>query len=142
MNPQDSIKRSSLRSNSIQNREQRRFYRYKIKRRVLIKNPDGKILTGHAFDISRQGLQLRCHPKTAYQLETANPLLPKNKQKHYEIKISLPYMSRLSECGIHCSIQDIEKADDENMRISITFLSFDKNSQSCLDHFIKNLTHE
>jgi|GEM_PF-7003205 len=51
-------------------KENRLFPRYKIKRRILIKDPKGHILTGHAFDISRQGLQFRCSPHIAYHLQT------------------------------------------------------------------------
>ena len=123
-----------------QKRESRHFPRYKIKRRILIKDPQGNILTGHAFDISRQGLQFRCSTQIAYQLENAKNTLSRNDVSNYEVKIALPYMNELSECGIHCSIKDISKADDENMRIGLSFHYFDENSQSRLDHFIENLT--
>ena len=123
-----------------QKRENRHFPRYKIKRRILIKDPQGHILTGHAFDISRQGLQFRCSTQIAYQLETTKNTVSRSDISHYEIKIALPYMNELSECGIHCSVKDISKADDENMRIGLSFHYFDKNSQSRLDHFIENLT--
>jgi len=49
-------------------------------------------------------------------------------------------MNQLAECGIHCSVQEIKKSDDENIRVGFNFLYFDENSQSYLDHFIDNLT--
>ncbi len=137
MNLQDSFDHSLLHTGFApdQKRESRYFPRYKIKRRILIKDPEGHILTGHAFDISRQGLQFRCQPQVAYQLESS--LLNNN---DYVVKIALPYMNELTECGIHCSVKGVRKADEENMRISISFLYFDEDSQSRLNHFIDNLT--
>ncbi|MFK8068581.1 MAG: PilZ domain-containing protein [Gammaproteobacteria bacterium] len=126
---------------SLQNKEHREFPRYQIKRRILIKNPDEKVLTGHALDISRQGLQLRCSAKTAYQLETINSSAKKTRSNIYKIKIALPYMNKLAECSFVCTIQTIDKADEENMRIGLKFLHFDQKSQSRLDHFIENLTY-
>ncbi len=123
-----------------QKRESRHFPRYKIKRRILIKDPNGNILTGHAIDISRQGLQFRCSTQIAYQLENTKNTLSRSDVSHYEVKIALPYMNELSECGIHCSVKDISKADDENMRVGMSFHYFEKNSQSRLNHFIENLT--
>lgn len=123
-----------------QDRENRHFPRYKIKRRILIKDLQGSVLTGHAFDISRQGLQFRCTPQIAYQLESAKNNISIEYATDYEVKIALPYMNQLTECGIHCSVKEIIKADDENMRIGLSFLYFDENSQNRLDHFIDNLT--
>ncbi len=142
MSRQDSINSIfQIPFHSVRNKEHRKYQRYQIKRRILIKNPDEKILTGHAFDISRQGLQLRCSAKTAYQLETMNPSAKKTNNDIYEIKIALPYMNKLSECSFDCAIQAIDKADEENMRIGLKFLYFDQKSQSRLDHFIENLTY-
>lgn len=121
-------------------RENRHFPRYKIKRRLLIKDTQGHVLTGHAFDISRQGLQFRCAPHVAYRLISGKQSNPSDNLKAHEVKIALPYMNRLMECGIYCSVKDISKADEENMRIGLNFLYFEKNSQSRLNHFIDNLT--
>jgi len=123
-----------------QEKESRHFPRYKIKRRILVKDLQGNVLTGHAFDISRQGLQFRCTPQIAYQLESASNNMSLNQVSNYEVKIALPYMNQLIECGIHCSVKEIIKADDENMRIGLSIIYFDENSQSRLDHFIDNLT--
>ena len=125
---------------SEQEKENRYFPRYKIKRRILIKDSLGNVLTGHAFDISRQGLQFRCSTKVAYQLATARNFTASDRVISYEVKIALPYMNELTECGIHCSVKEITTIDNENMRIGLSFLFFDNDSQSRLDHFIDNLT--
>ncbi len=142
MNIQDSIEKLQFHTDftSEQRKECRRFPRYKIKRRILIKDPQGNILTGHAFDISRHGLQFRCSPHIAYQLQASQEMFTRYHNISYEVKIALPYMNQLKECGIYCSVQEIIKADDENMRVGLNFLYFDENSQSHLDHFIDNLT--
>lgn len=117
----------------------RRFQRYKIKRRILIKDANGHILTGHAHDISRQGLQIRCTKKIAYHLKSESQSSKQNSVL-CEIKIALPYMNQLISCGIHCKINSFERFDDENMRIGLGFVFIDKSSQSRLNHFIDNLT--
>ena len=121
-------------------KENRHFSRHKIKRRILIKDPHGNIQTGHAFDISRQGLQFRCTQQIAFLLETSSRSRSSGYGTDYEVKIALPFMNKLTECGIYCAIKDVTKADEENMRIGLSFLYFDKDSQSKLDHFIDNLT--
>ncbi len=125
---------------SDQYKESRRFPRYKIKRRILIKDHQGHILTGHAIDISRFGLQFRCSPQISYQLEHSKDNLVDTHKTSFEVKIALPYMNTLEECGIHCSLNESIQADDENMRIGLSFLYFDEASQSRIDHFIDNLT--
>lgn len=125
---------------SDQYKENRRFPRFKIKRRILIKDHQGHILSGHAVDISRFGLQFRCSPQVAYQLEQAKEKLVDSHKTSFEVKIALPFMNTLEECGIHCSINEVVKADDENMRVGLSFLYFDEDSQSRIDHFIDNLT--
>lgn len=142
MNLQDSFldlpKYSSYRSEFT--KETRHFQRYKIKRRILIKDVYGHILTGHAYDISRRGLQIRCTKKIAYHLKSSNSHASHGNSMIYEIKIALPYMNQLISCGIHCKINSFERYDDENIRIGLGFVSIDKSSQSRLNHFIDNLT--
>lgn len=142
MNLQNSIEQSGFHTEfrAEQKQECRNFPRFKIKRRILIRDPQGHILTGHAFDISRQGVQFRCAPRIAYQLEATRGFTNSLNYPDYEVKIALPYMNQLEECTIHCTVTEMRKADEENMRIGLSFLYFDEKSQLRLNHFIDNLT--
>ncbi len=143
MDIQGSIEKLSLELSNHLTRvknEKRSFIRYKIKRRVLIRDPEGRVFTGHAYDISKQGLQFRCSPHVACQLETASEQLSPLSSTNFIVKIALPFMNELAECGIHCSVKSVHKADEETMRVGLSFLFFENNSQMRLDHFIDNLT--
>lgn len=118
----------------------RRFDRHNIKRRVLIKDPSGNIQTAHAFDISHQGIQVRCSPKIAYQLKSLVADLEHPSNKSYELKIALPYMNQLVSCGIKCKLSSFERFDSQTVRLGFEFVDFETGAYSRLNHFIENLS--
>lgn len=117
----------------------RRFDRHEIKRRVLIKDPAGNIQTAHAFDISHQGIQVRCSPHIAYQLKSMSDL-EQRQVNRYELKIALPYMNQLVSCGIQCRLTSFERFDRDSVRLGFEFLDFESGTFARLSHFIDNLS--
>lgn len=145
MNIQETNQCSPVRSRHLDNNirnlklEPRRYPRYKIKRKVLLKEADGRVYLGLACDISRLGLHLQCTSQVAYELLYSNRSSPDNPQT-CEIKISLPYMNRLTECWILCKIASHKQLNLHYTRIGLYFQLIDKDNQVSLDHFLNNLT--
>jgi hypothetical protein len=120
--------------------EHRRFSRYKIKRRVLLKDKENRVYSGLAYDISRRGLLLRCSSPVAYELLYKSNHMDLMNPNAYEIKIALPYMNRLTECRIFCKITSHQRINNQYARIGLNFQLIDDDSQERLNHFLNNLS--
>lgn len=120
--------------------EPRRFPRYKIKRRVLLKDPENRVFTGLAYDISLLGLHLRFSSPVAYELLYKSNHTDLMNPDAYEIKIALPYMNRLTECWMLCKIASHKRISNQYTRIGLDFQLIDDGSKERLNHFLNNLS--
>ena len=112
---------------------ERQYVRVEYPREVQLTTADNLKLIVHCENVSAGGLSIRCDQITAaammplgYQLNPSNPLL-------LSIELCLDDAKLEAICGIKNSYRSAENSFCFNLK----FIAFEKNSQQCLDNFMK-----
>jgi len=121
--------------------ESRKYPRIKFKRPVQIYYDNGRSVSASIYDISPDGLQIRCNRETAAAL---NPNGKNNDRKHNLIVnavFSIPINNELNEVKVSCKVYYfviVPGNAEEEVAFGLRFKKFEGKSIKYLGRYILN----
>ena len=123
--------------------EKRKYPRIIINAPAQIQYAEGKSVNIHIYDISPEGLQVRCDDETAELLRPSNKPVHKDKKAPVKITFSLLYNNKEREIDVSCHILYITVPEnvvgvEHNVALGLKFIRFQGEGKKITGRFIYN----
>ena len=118
-------------------RDNRRYPRAPLNRRVLLRCEDGRIVQANAHDISVGGMQLRCEPATAYSLNFGGDELNPTDGPEFDARLTLPVDDALLELNARCRMFYFIEDETDDIAVGLKFDGLTEETKILLKQYLR-----
>lgn len=118
--------------------EQRKYPRIVVDRPVTLLLSNAKIVKALAYDISPDGMQIRCDQKAVALLKPKGQELKKGKVTELGISLVLPLDGKQEKVVVRCRLVYIVTLEEDKYAIGIHFTKISGESKKTLKRFIES----